>query len=47
MVTEHLAYQLLASYGNDKEITTALENFDFYILPIVNPDGSPSSLPKP
>jgi len=47
MVTEYLAYQLLASYGKDKEITTSLDNFDFYILPIVNPDGNPPSPPEP
>jgi murein tripeptide amidase MpaA len=41
MVTEYMAYQLLTRYGQDEGITTALDDYDFYILPIVNPDGTP------
>ncbi|KAI1093240.1 hypothetical protein F5B19DRAFT_491573 [Rostrohypoxylon terebratum] len=38
-VVEYLTYQLVANYGNDTTIKGFLDNYDFYILPIVNPDG--------
>lgn len=44
MVTEYIAYQLLTRYGKDHGISDALDNYDFYILPIVNPDGMYSYL---
>ena len=44
--TGSAARQLLARYGQDRGITEMLDNYDFYILPIVNPDGM-SSCPVP
>ncbi|KAI1206628.1 uncharacterized protein F4807DRAFT_470104 [Annulohypoxylon truncatum] len=38
-VVEYLTYQLVANYSNDTTIKGFLDNYDFYILPIVNPDG--------
>lgn len=53
MVTEYIACQLLVSYGISKDVKYALDSFDFYIFPVVNPDGtsthlshSPVSLPS-
>lgn len=39
MVTEYLAYQLVVGYGNDTTVQGFLNSYDFYIIPIVNPDG--------
>ncbi|KAH9899037.1 hypothetical protein F4778DRAFT_182393 [Xylariomycetidae sp. FL2044] len=39
MVVEYLTYQLVLTYRTDSAITTVLNNYDFYIFPIVNPDG--------
>lgn len=37
---EYLTYQLVTGYGNNGSAATAmLDAYDFYILPIVNPDG--------
>ncbi|KAI1394874.1 hypothetical protein F4819DRAFT_480242 [Hypoxylon fuscum] len=38
-VVEYITYQLVANYGNDTTVKGFLDNYDFYILPIVNPDG--------
>jgi murein tripeptide amidase MpaA len=38
-VVEYLTYQLLTQYGNNTEVKTALDKYDFYIIPFVNPDG--------
>ncbi|KAL7625942.1 hypothetical protein AAE478_002711 [Parahypoxylon ruwenzoriense] len=38
-VVEYVTYQLVANYENDTTIKGFLDNYDFYILPIVNPDG--------
>ncbi|KAI0880751.1 uncharacterized protein GGS22DRAFT_79637 [Annulohypoxylon maeteangense] len=38
-VVEYLTYQLVNNYSNDTTIKSALDSYDFYILPIVNPDG--------
>ncbi|OTB04795.1 hypothetical protein M426DRAFT_320384 [Hypoxylon sp. CI-4A] len=38
-VVEYLTYQLVANYSNDTTVKGYLDNYDFYILPIVNPDG--------
>ncbi|KAK4099150.1 hypothetical protein N658DRAFT_475858 [Parathielavia hyrcaniae] len=38
-VVEYIAYQLLVGYSNDTVVTAILNNYDFYILPVVNPDG--------
>lgn len=34
-----MLYNLATSYGSDAEITSYLDKYDFYIFPIVNPDG--------
>ncbi|KAI1489108.1 zinc carboxypeptidase [Biscogniauxia mediterranea] len=39
MVVEYLTYQLILNYGNDTTVQSTLDNYDFYIVPIVNPDG--------
>ncbi|KAI1503377.1 zinc carboxypeptidase [Biscogniauxia marginata] len=39
MVVEYLTYQLILNYNNDTTVKTTLDNYDFYIVPIVNPDG--------
>ncbi|KAI1105681.1 hypothetical protein F4804DRAFT_118020 [Jackrogersella minutella] len=38
-VVEYLTYQLVANYNNDTTVKGFLDSYDFYILPIVNPDG--------
>ncbi|KAI2617837.1 hypothetical protein GGR54DRAFT_607138 [Hypoxylon sp. NC1633] len=39
MVVEYLLYQIVTGYENDTTVQTALDNYDFYVLPVVNPDG--------
>ncbi|KAI1114607.1 hypothetical protein F5Y14DRAFT_165873 [Nemania sp. NC0429] len=39
MTVEYITYQLINNYGNDTAVKAVLDNYDFYILPIVNPDG--------
>lgn len=39
MVVEYLTYRLVTGYGNDTSATSFLDNYDFWILPVVNPDG--------
>ncbi|KAK1633471.1 zinc carboxypeptidase [Colletotrichum phormii] len=40
MVVEYLTYQLIDGYQkNDAAVKALLDKYDFYILPIVNPDG--------
>ncbi|PSK46552.1 hypothetical protein B9Z65_5520 [Elsinoe australis] len=39
MNVEYFAYQLLTGYNNVAEVTTAVNKFDYYIFPVVNPDG--------
>ncbi|KIM30630.1 hypothetical protein M408DRAFT_66407 [Serendipita vermifera MAFF 305830] len=39
MTTEFMAYQLLSNYANSTEIKGYVDKYDFYIFPIVNPDG--------
>ena len=39
-VTEYLTYKLVTGYSaGDKDVRTVLDKYDFYIIPIVNPDG--------
>ncbi|KAI9688614.1 MAG: hypothetical protein M1820_010234 [Bogoriella megaspora] len=39
MTAEYMAYQLLTNYNSDTTVKAIVDKFDFYILPIVNPDG--------
>ncbi|KAK6507866.1 hypothetical protein TWF481_006288 [Arthrobotrys musiformis] len=40
MVVEYLTYGLITGYNsNDSQVRSILDNYDFYILPVVNPDG--------
>ena len=34
-----LSNQLLQGYGVDQTVTDMLDKFDWYIVPVVNPDG--------
>lgn len=38
-VNEYMAYQLLTNYNNSTDIKGFVDDYDFYIFPIVNPDG--------
>ena len=40
MTVEYLAYQLIAGYGKNKNVTSFVDNYDFYLIPVVNPDGA-------
>jgi carboxypeptidase A4 len=39
MTVEYLIYQLLTTYATDATTRSFLDSYDFYIMPIVNPDG--------
>ncbi|KAI0166192.1 zinc carboxypeptidase [Xylariaceae sp. FL1272] len=39
MTVEYIAYQLIETYRRDPIVQEVLDNHDFYIFPIVNPDG--------
>ncbi|KAI8626091.1 hypothetical protein F5Y19DRAFT_478925 [Xylariaceae sp. FL1651] len=39
MTVEYITYQLINNYSNDTAIKAVLDNYDFYIIPIANPDG--------
>jgi murein tripeptide amidase MpaA len=40
MTVEYLAYQMVSGYkANDATFRSWLDTYDFYILPVVNPDG--------
>ena len=39
MTVEYLAYQLIDGYGKADLITSFLDDYDFYLIPFVNPDG--------
>ncbi|KAI1799653.1 zinc carboxypeptidase A [Daldinia bambusicola] len=39
IVVEYLLYQLVTGYKNDTAVQASLDNYDFYVLPVVNPDG--------
>ncbi|KAH8904959.1 zinc carboxypeptidase [Coniochaeta sp. PMI_546] len=39
MVVEYLAYNLLTNYATSSEIKGFIDKYDFYIFPVVNPDG--------
>ncbi|POS74929.1 carboxypeptidase A4 [Diaporthe helianthi] len=37
--TQYIAYTLLTQYGSNAAVTAVVDKFDFYIAPVVNPDG--------
>ncbi|QRW09315.1 extracellular matrix protein 14 [Ceratobasidium sp. AG-Ba] len=39
MVTEQVAYSLLSNYTTSATIKSYVDKYDFYIFPVVNPDG--------
>ncbi len=39
-VTEYIAYNLLSNYGSNAEVKAFLDKYDFYVFPVVNPDGT-------
>lgn len=39
MTVEYLMYQIVSGYGTDDVATAMLDAYDFYLLPVVNPDG--------
>lgn len=39
MTVEYLAYNLLNNYANSTEVKSLVDKYDFYIFPVVNPDG--------
>ncbi|EON98256.1 putative carboxypeptidase a2 protein [Phaeoacremonium minimum UCRPA7] len=39
MVVEYFAYNLLTNYASSTEIKGFVDKYDFYIFPVVNPDG--------
>ncbi|KAI0481884.1 hypothetical protein F4859DRAFT_438344 [Xylaria cf. heliscus] len=39
VVVEYILYQLVTGYKNDSLVQKVLDNYDFYVLPVVNPDG--------
>jgi carboxypeptidase A2 len=39
MTSEYFAWQLLTKYASDASVKAIVDKFDFYITPIVNPDG--------
>ena len=39
MTVEYLAWQLLTKYSTDATVKSLVDKFDFYNIPIVNPDG--------
>ncbi len=47
MVAEYIAYSLLSQSHVDPDIKRALDSFDFYIFPVVNPDGQSPSVSPP
>ncbi|KAL9632525.1 MAG: hypothetical protein Q9164_005269, partial [Protoblastenia rupestris] len=38
-VNEYFAFNLLSNYGTNAEIKSFVDKYDFYIFPVVNPDG--------
>ncbi|KAL2878698.1 hypothetical protein SGCOL_005922 [Colletotrichum sp. CLE4] len=39
MSNEYIAWNLLSKYSSDTEIKSFVDKYDFYIFPVVNPDG--------
>ena len=38
-MNEYIAWQLVTGYSNDTSVKAYLDSYDFYIIPVVNPDG--------
>ncbi|OHE96042.1 zinc carboxypeptidase [Colletotrichum orchidophilum] len=39
LANEYIAWNLLSKYSSDTEIKSFVDKYDFYIFPVVNPDG--------
>ncbi|KAK4163834.1 putative carboxypeptidase [Cladorrhinum sp. PSN259] len=39
MTNEYIAYNLITQYDTNTEIKSFIDKYDFYIFPVVNPDG--------
>ncbi|KAK1989830.1 zinc carboxypeptidase, partial [Colletotrichum falcatum] len=39
MANEYIAWTLLTKYSSDAEVKSFVDKYDFYIFPVVNPDG--------
>lgn len=39
MVTQYAMLNLLERYASDAEVKKILDHFNFYIIPVLNPDG--------
>ncbi|TGJ85002.1 hypothetical protein E0Z10_g3800 [Xylaria hypoxylon] len=39
IVVEYILYQIVTGYKSDPLVQKVLDNYDFYVLPVVNPDG--------
>lgn len=39
MANEYIAWNLLSKYSTTTEIKGFVDKYDFYIFPVVNPDG--------
>ncbi|KAL8669833.1 MAG: hypothetical protein Q9168_005598 [Polycauliona sp. 1 TL-2023] len=39
MVTEYFAYSFLSAFASDTAVRALLDKYDYYIFPVVNPDG--------
>ncbi|KAI1293077.1 hypothetical protein F5Y03DRAFT_13437 [Xylaria venustula] len=39
VVVEYILYQIVTGYESDALVQKVLDNYDFYVLPVVNPDG--------
>lgn len=39
-VVEYFIYNLLTNYASNTEIKGFVDKYDFYIFPVVNPDGN-------
>jgi murein tripeptide amidase MpaA len=44
MTVEYMAWQLLTKYDTDATVKALVDKFDFYIMPIVNPDGTSAEI---
>ncbi|EOD45725.1 putative carboxypeptidase a1 precursor protein [Neofusicoccum parvum UCRNP2] len=40
LTNEYVAYQLLTKYASDATIKSYVDKYDFYVFPVVNPDGT-------